>query len=143
MKKKGFTITELLAAIVIIAIVSLVGGTSIISVLNRTKATTAKEMRENLKEVALSYALENVHLKVCSEEFSKEMFVDNNVANLNKPENADCITRVKVETLKKEGMFEDNQNHCSLEDNVIIYRYKDEYGNSEYKAYASDTTCTK
>ena len=31
----------------------------------------------------------------------------NNIANLNKPENESCIARIKVETLKKEGMFEE------------------------------------
>ncbi len=141
--KKGFTIVELLAVIVIMAIVVLIGGSSVLGILNRTRNDTAKEMRENLKEVALSYAFENVHIKTCSKEFSKEMFVDNNIANLNKPENESCIARIKVETLKKEGMFEDNQNHCADEDIVVIYRYVDDFGNSEYKAYTSDTTCTK
>ena len=141
--KKGFTIVELLAVIVIMAIVVLIGGSSVLGILNRTRNDTAKEMRENLKEVALSYAFENVHIKTCSKEFSKEMFVDNNIANLNKPENESCIARIKVETLKKDGMFEDNQNHCADEDIVVIYRYVDDFGNSEYKAYTSDTTCTK
>ena len=141
--KKGFTIVELLAVIVIMAIVVLIGGSSVLGILNRTRNDTAKEMRENLKEVALSYAFENVHIKTCSKEFSKEMFVDNNIANLNKPENESCIARIKVETLKKEGMFEDNQNHCADEDIVVIYRYVDDFGNSEYKAYTSDTNCTK
>ncbi len=141
--KKGFTIVELLAVIVIMAIVVLIGGSSVLGILNRTRNDTAKEMRENLKEVALSYAFENVHIKTCSKEFSKEMFVDNNIANLNKPENESCIARIKVETLKKEGMFEDTQNHCADEDTVVIYRYVDDFGNSEYKAYTSDTTCTK
>ena len=141
--KKGFTIVELLAVIVIMAIVVLIGGSCVLGILNRTRNDTAKEMRENLKEVALSYAFENVHIKTCSKEFSKEMFVDNNIANLNKPENESCIARIKVETLKKEGMFEDNQNHCADEDIVVIYRYVDDFGNSEYKAYTSDTTCTK
>jgi len=141
--KKGFTIVELLAVIVIMAIVVLIGGSSVLGILNRTRNDTAKEMRENLKEVALSYAFENVHIKTCSKEFSKEMFEDNNIANLNKPENESCIARIKVETLKKEGMFEDNQNHCADEDIVVIYRYVDDFGNSEYKAYTSDTTCTK
>ena len=141
--KKGFTIVELLAVIVIMAIVVLIGGSSVLGILNRTRNDTAKEMRENLKEVALSYAFENVHIKTCSKEFSKEMFVDNNIANLNKPENESCIARIKVETLKKEGMFEDNQNHCADEDIVVIYRYVDDFGNSEYKAYTSDTTFTK
>ena len=125
------------------AIVVLIGGSSVLGILNRTRNDTAKEMRENLKEVALSYAFENVHIKTCSKEFSKEMFVDNNIANLNKPENESCIARIKVETLKKEGMFEDTQKHCADEDTVVIYRYVDDFGNSEYKAYTSDTTCTK
>ena len=141
-KKKGFTIVELLAVIVIMAVVVLVGGSSILNILNRTRNETAKEMRENLKEVALSYAFENVHITKCSKEFSKEMFVDNNVANLNKPENANCIARIDVKTLKEEGVFQDNQGHCKEEDNVVIYRYQDDLGNSEYKVYASDTTCT-
>ncbi len=141
--KKGFTIVELLAVIVILAIVVLIGGNSVINVLNRTRAETTKEMQENVKEAALTYAYENVHIKTCSKEFSKEMYVDNNIANLNQPENASCIAKIKVETLKKEGLFEDKQNHCLEEDTVVIYRYVDEFGNSEYKAYTSDTTCSK
>lgn len=141
-KKKGFTLVELIAVIVIIAIVALIGGSSVLSILNRTRKETAKEMQENLKEVALSYAFDHIHIKTCSKDFSKEMYVDNNVANLNKPENADCIAKITIQTLKEEGLFEDTQNHCSNDDTIVIYRYQDEHGNSEYKAYASDTTCT-
>lgn len=148
-KKSGFTIIELLAVIVILAVLLIVGGSSVINIINKAKRDTAGEMRNNLKEAAISYVLENKYLTKCSLTFSKEMFEDENVnaSNLNKPENKSCIERVTVGDLKKEGLFEDSKNVCKDTDAVIVYRYTaknatsgEEY--SEYKAYASDTTCT-
>lgn len=146
-KKNGFTITELLAVIAILAIVILVGGSSVLSVLTKTKKEAGVELRENLKEAALTYALTDVRLNKCSLAFSKEMFNENTTyinANMNKPENASCLRKITAKELKDNGYFEDSRKYCKDTDVVIVYRYTFKEGTneySEYKAYTSNTTC--
>ena len=140
-KKKGFTLVELLAVIVVLAIIVMTSSVGIVSVINNSKKTTSSEMRNNLKEAALSYSFSNMYLEKCSLSFSKEM-EENNPIHLDDAENISCIKKVTVETLKNKGFFEDNREYCKNSDEVVIYRYMDDLGNSEYKAYVSDTVCT-
>ena len=138
-KKNGFTIVELLAVIVVLAIIITIASSSIISVVNNSRKKMASEVRNNLKEAALTYSMDHLHLEKCSIPFSEEM-ANNNITNLNKSNNANCIKRITVEDIKKEGVFEDNRGFCDNTDIVIVYRSNSgEY--SEYKAYVSDDAC--
>lgn len=141
MKKKnsGFTLTELLAVIVILAIIISLATGSVIAIMNKAKKNMAREVRGNLEETALSYALENKRLEKCSIDFSKEIYEDKNITNLNL--NTNCFVRVTVEELVTEGLFEDARGFCKKEDVIIVYRYDDGI-NSEYKTYTSEETCT-
>ena len=141
MKKKnsGFTLTELLAVIVILAVIITIASGGVIAIMNKARKNMAREVRGNLEETALSYAVENKRLEKCSIEFSKEVYEDKNIANLNL--NTNCFVRVKVEELVTEGLFEDARGFCKKDDVVIVYRYDDGI-NSEYKTYVSEDTCT-
>lgn len=140
MKKKnsGFTLVELLAVIVILAIIITIASSGVIAVMNKSRKNMAREVRSNLEEVAISYALENYHLETCSEKFSKEIYVDKNINHLN--ENTNCFKRVTVEEVINAGLFEDSRGFCEKSDIVIVYRYNDGV-NSEYKAYISENAC--
>ena len=140
-KNKGFTLVELLAVIVVLAVVITLASRSVFRVLHNTKEQTSFEMRENAKDAALTYSFTHMHLAKCSVAFSKEMYEDNNVSHLDNVANASCIGRVTIKDLKEEGLFEDKHGYCKENDVIVIYRYTDHFGNSEYKAYASDTTC--
>lgn len=144
MKRKncGFTLVELLAVIVVLAVVITLASRTVFRIIRNTKEQTAFEMRESLKEAALTYSFTNSHLTKCSVSFSKELYENNNASHLNDAINASCLIKIRVDTLKNAGLFEDNHEYCNNNDEVVVYRYTDSLGNSEYKAYASDTTCT-
>ncbi len=135
----GFTLVELLAVITILAILIGIASGSVISVLNRSKKNMAREMRSNLSEAALTHVMDHAYLEKCSVEFSKEIYEDKNITNLNN--NTSCFRRLTVSDLVSAGVFENNRNACDDEDIVIVYRYNDGV-NSEYKTYISEETCT-
>ncbi len=145
-KKSGFTLVELLAVIVILAtIISIATGT-VISILNRTRKQAAVEVRNNLAQVAITYALEGKYLEKCSLDFSREMATNHelNAVSLNDVRNQPCYAKVTVEEVKAAGLFEDGRGFCDNSDTIIVYRYTEKDGeneNSEYKAFISDTIC--
>ena len=138
-KKNGFTIIELLAVVVVLAIIITIASSSIISVVNNSRKKMASEVRNNLKETALTYSLDNINLEKCSTTFSEEM-AKNNVANLNQTTNAKRIKKLTVKDLKNAGLFEDKRGFCKDTDVVVIYRYSTA-SYSEYRAYVSDDAC--
>ena len=144
MKKKnsGFTLVELLAVVVILAVVITLASRSVFRIIRNTKEQTAFEMRESLKEAALTYSFTHAHLTKCSVSFSNELYENKNTSHINDAANASCLTKIRVDTLKEAGLFEDNHEYCNNSDTVVVYRYTDTYGNSEYKTYASDSACT-
>ena len=97
MKKKnsGFTLVELLAVIVILATIITIASSSVIAIMNKARKNMAHEVRNNLAETALTYVVENSYLEKCSVEFSKEIYENNNITNLNN--NTSCYKRVTVE----------------------------------------------
>lgn len=137
-KNSGFTLVELLAVVVILAVVITIASSAVFSIMNKSKKNMASEVRSNLAESALTYALENIHLSLCSPEFSKEVYVNRNIANLNS--NTSCTKKVTVGELVDDGVFEDKKGFCNREDEVIIYRYNDGV-NSEYKTFVSENIC--
>ena len=57
MNKKGFTIIELLAVLVILAVVSLITTTVVSSILKDSKETLSKRQKENIEKTAETYYL--------------------------------------------------------------------------------------
>lgn len=136
-KKKGFTLVELLAVIVILAIIITVASSSISKVIQKSKEDTAKEMQAAIKEAALTKVMGSIYLEKCSKTFSEEM-LNNNINNLNLDTN--CTKVLTVEDLINEKLFEDSRGNCKKNEKVIVYHYNDGT-NSEYKAYVSDQAC--
>lgn len=136
-KKKGFTLVELLAVIVILAIIITVASSSISKVIQKSKEDTAKEMQAAIKEAALTKVMGSIYLEKCSKTFSEEM-LNNNINNLNLDTN--CTKVLTVEDLINENLFEDSRGNCKKNEKVIVYHYNDGT-NSEYKAYVSDQAC--
>lgn len=137
-KNSGFTLVELLAVIVILATVITIASGSIFAIMNNSKKSMAREVRSNLEATALTYVLDHIYLEKCSVAFSKEIYEEKNITNLNT--NMACFKRVRVEELTSEGLFEDNRGFCDKDDVVIVYRYNDGV-NSEYKTFVSEETC--
>lgn len=85
MNKKGFTLTELLGVIVVLAVIVGIAMTSATSIMNKSKVKLYEEMENNLKDVAITYYLDTQDNKVTVGEL-----IDN-------------------------GYFEDNKGYCKKE----------------------------
>lgn len=138
-KKSGFTLIELMAVIAVIAIVITVATSSVGAIMNNAKKKTAEEMQANLKEVAITFAIEKYYLQKCSVSFSTSVYHNKDISAL--ASNTNCARKITVAALKNAGLFEDEQGYCKNSDYVVVYRYYDGT-NSEYKAYVSDSVCT-
>lgn len=138
--QRGFTLIELLAVVVIIGVIATIASTSTMGMIRHSREQTASDMRESLKDAAVTYSLENMRLKKCSVAFSKEVYENKNISNL--PANTTCAKYVDVKTLKEKGFFEDKKKYCDDAEKVLVYRYTDIEG-SEYKAFVSDNACKK
>lgn len=138
-KNNGFTLIELMAVIAILAIVITIAASGIGAIMNNARKKTAEEMQANLKEVAITYAIEEFYLQKCSVSFSNAVYKDENISALSS--NANCAKKITVNELKNAGLFEDEKSYCKSVDFVVVYRYYDGT-NSEYKAYVSDSVCT-
>ena len=132
MKKKnsGFTIVELLAFIVILAILITIASVSVISVINKSREKMSQEIRGNLKETAISYVIGKYPLTKCSDTIINTIEKGNNVSDNS------CLKKITINTLITEGMFEDNRKFCNGNDTIIVYRTSD-----DYKAYLTESTC--
>ena len=138
-KKNGFTLVELLAVIVILTVIVLVGGVSTLGIINKARKSSAEEMRTNLKDVAITYVIDNsIKLPKCTEEISKSVDEGRDYV-LGAQTNGGCAVKIEVETLKNEGIFEDAKDICK-DSVVVVYRYNRE-GYSEYRAYIADNAC--
>lgn len=138
-KKKGFTLIELMAVIVVLAIIAVASVSGVSVLLKNIKEKNSKEMRENLKDTGIIYALDAFNLQKCSETFSNQVFNNGNISDYSS--NTSCARKITVATLKSEGLFEDKKGYCKDTDYIIVYRYNVN-GNSEYKAYVNDAVCT-
>lgn len=93
MKKRGFTLPELLGVIVILAIIIGVVGMSAVSIVNKSKNQLQKEIEENLHDAAVTYAIENKN-----------------------------TTTVLVKTLVDKGYFEDKKTYCNRNASITLKR---------------------
>ena len=84
MNKRGFTLTELLGVIVVLAIIIGIAGMSALTIIGKSRNKANEEMLENLKDVAVTYALEN---------------------------DVDDID-INANTLIDEGLFDDDKGKC-------------------------------
>ncbi len=139
-KKNGFTIVELLAVLVVLAIIITIASMAIFSAVNQSRKKMASEVRKNLQEVALMYVMENFRLEKCSVQFSEEIYENQDISDIDG--NANCLRQVTVKELKDSGLFEEKRDFCNDTDVAIVYRYNNGQ-NSEYKSYVSDNACNK
>ena len=83
MQKKGFTLVELLAVIVILALLATVAVPNVVSILNKEKQNTDEIAVTNLNDAAISYAkeqisLQKLHLNSCDSNANIYVYKYNN-----------------------------------------------------------------
>ena len=132
MKKDGFTLVELLAVIVILAILLLVTTPVVIKHIRDAQSTSNDVIIKNLEDAGVNYALEHVFM-------SNDCAVDYNVDDshiLTLPNNCkqDINTfKVSVAKLIDGQYFKDDAKKVKTDGDVIIYKYK--YVNNEGKTF--------
>lgn len=153
MKRKGFTLVELLAVIVVLAILVTVATPNVLGILRKQKDNTTDIVVTNLKDAAISYAKEQIslsklHLGSCNFDINATN-VDNNLnyqmvskdkINSNLGKGNKCVAALKISALEEIGIFDDKQGSCDKAKYVYTYKYNN--GNyDEIKAYVPDDAC--
>ena len=135
MNKKGFTLVELLATVVILGVLITIASFSATVIINNAKIRAGAIAVVNLKEAAITYYKQNnINLSKCNAGF---MVDEDNTSS--------CITsanEITVKELIEAGAFTDNKNICDKNATVTVYRYVDEdSGTDELKSYVDDYAC--
>lgn len=120
--KKGFTLIELIGAIVILSIIALVTYPTLKSAFNSSKDNLSEEQIASLEEVARIWATKN------SDELSE-----------------DEVRYVTIEELKKSGLVENKEilsvdNEEELKGCIKIYYENNKY-NYKYDIYTDEARC--
>ena len=123
MQKKGFTLVELLAVIVILAPLATVAVPNVVSILKKEKQNTDEIAVTNLNDAAISYAKEQIsllklHLNSCNFTIG-----DVNTAALNASGNNKCVVVYQVSFLQQNGAFDDKRKSCDSSANIYVYKY--------------------
>lgn len=135
MNKKGFTLVELLATIVIISILIMLASFGTTTIINNAKIRAGAIAVVNLKEAAITYYKQNnINLSKCNAGF---MVDEDNTSS--------CITsanEITVKELIEAGAFTDTKNICDKNATVTVYRYVDpDSGIDELRSYVDDSVC--
>ena len=135
MNKKGFTLVELLATVVILGVLITIASFSATAMINNAKKKAGSLAVSNLKEAAITYYKQNnIKLSKCTAGF---MVDGDNTSS--------CITKaneVTVNTLIEAGVFTDTKNVCDKNATVTVYRYVDpDSGIDELRSYVDDYAC--
>lgn len=153
--QRGFTLIELLAVVVIIGVIATIASTSTMGIIRRSREQTASDMRESLKDAAITYA---IYAKTSSDPEDQEYKISKKCNILIKDDGGTVEEKQQylkknncessfimptVEHLKSVGFFIDDKGYCDGGENVLIYRYQEDAMNSEYKAFVNDNACKK
>lgn len=151
-EKNGFTLVELMAVIVVLAIIISIGTVSVVSTIAKSKAKSADKMRAELLDTAVAYGLSSFHLSACpltgTQDESTIQSILSNPTSSYATSHENCYRIIKASTLLDvEKLYRDDAKHCNRSQDILIYKYKspsdtsDGYEIEEYRAYAADDIC--
>ena len=151
---KGFTLVEVLAIVIVLALLTLISVPLVVNYVNKARNFTNEQTLKQAEDSAINYAMENSKLLADN---PKSTFITNGCAinytldssNYSNIQNS-CIRLVSIQTLINEGYYKDDASKLKKDGNVIIYKYKgnkkttsecqsselDSCYNFEIKAYA-------
>ncbi len=124
MNSKGFTLVEIIVAVVVIALIATIASFSLISIMGKGDEEALELIEKQLNDAALSYVLSNYFLTECSTVPTAE---------------SDCSKYVSVNTLINEGYYEDMDNRCDPTQSILVYK---ENGTKELKVVEKSGICS-
>ena len=147
MNKKGFTLTELIGVITVLAILITFASINIFKYIKESRQKVSDIAIKNIEDSALSYANKNIFIEdKCA---INTIVDDSNISSITMP--SGCSKKyVTVSTLINESYFTDNKGSCNTSKKVLVYKYYyDNYDNVlktskriyETKAYVPSDTC--
>ena len=119
MNKKGFTLIELMAVIVILSVIALITTPIVINVISNVRNELSNEQKQIIENAARMWGVKNLSVD------------DNN----NPIKNSEVINSITINNLKKDGFLEkkdikninedemDNAGVCISYDNQFIYEF--------------------
>ncbi len=115
--KKGFTLVELLAVVVILGTIATVATFSVFGIIDKQKESLLKEQIANLKDAAQSYYIKSKkYLEVCPSS-------SNPTSLMAMPESSlKCGMKISVSELINKNFFENKNNICDSSKSVLIYK---------------------
>lgn len=136
MKKNGFTLVELLAVIVVLAMLIIIAVPNVMKLIRKEEDKLSEQAMKNLGDAAVSYALENVFLAKCENSFEP--------SDINSTSKEGCITKLSVATIVDSDFFSDTKASCDRSKFVLVYRYinnEDHKEIDEYRYFMEPNTC--
>ncbi len=132
--KQGFTLVEILAVVVILAMLMMVGGISVFNVIDESKKKLLEEQIKGLGDTAITY-VQKKHFTTCPLEFDAK----NPIAS----QKNKCYREILVSKLIEEGVFENKNDLCKdiVNKPIIVYRYN-AGSYSELRSYIPEGTCS-
>lgn len=122
--KNGFTLTELLAVIVILALLTGMSVFVASKLIANSQKATQEKIIENVKDAAISkYLSDNEKLS-------------NDCARESLPTDSNCKKEYKIEVLINEGFLQDSSNKLDKEKKATVYKYKDNNNNNNIEVVA-------
>lgn len=129
MRKNGFTLTELMAVVIILGLLVGIASFGVVNTVNRSKIKSAEKMRDDLLDSAVAYGLENIFLTKCSTGFDPKNPTSRDVK---------CYQEILAsKIIEEEAIYRDDAKHCDRSGKIIIYN-----DNGEYKASAEENICS-
>ena len=137
--RNGFTLTELIAVIVIVGILSLAVVPNVIKQIKNAQQISKEEIITNVEDAALDYALENSKGSTFIPNDCAINYIVTNDRPLSLPTGCNNVS-VTVDVLVKNNYFKDDAKKLKRDGVITIYKYK--YTNDQgtfydLKAFAS------
>lgn len=130
--KKGFTLVELLAVILIIAILSIASGVGIFSIINDSRNNLLEEQKKGALDAAVTYMVRTRrYMSSCGSETE----ADSTTTSCTGTGAITCACKLTISDLVNNNYFDNKNDIC--DGDVIVYKI-----NGEIKAkFLSDDVC--
>ena len=117
MNRKGFTLVELLAVIVVLGTLITLATVATLTLIQRNKDRAVAENIENLKDASISYVLSlNKYLKTCTTDANTEYSEIETLCGSNN------FVAFTVQELIDNGLFKDNKKNCNTDLRMKVFR---------------------